>query len=58
MSTEKERQSLRLVHTDPRYAEVKSAHRHLYIWIRDGGWTKRRTVIPSSLVTALRFTAA
>lgn len=36
MSTEKERQSLRLVHTDPRYAEVKSAYNHLYMWIRDG----------------------
>ena len=36
MSTEKERQSSRLVHTDPRYAEVKSAYNHLYVWIRDG----------------------
>ena len=36
MSTEKERQSLRLVHTDPRYADVKSAYNHLYMWIRDG----------------------
>ena len=36
MSTEKEQASLRLVHTDPRFKEVKSAYHHLYLWLRDG----------------------
>lgn len=36
MSTEKEQQSLRLVHTDPRFKEVQNAYHHLYLWIRDG----------------------
>lgn len=62
MSTEKERQSLRLVRTDARFKEVQDAYRHLYMWLRDGyidvdharyaifkreGWTLRCSMMRS-----------